>query len=78
MSVSEGQNTSLYENNSTNDHAILLPIPSVVRIPFRIASAISPKLGGDLGRRIFSARRLHATHQSSESILPARKNTSCP
>ncbi len=40
-------------SNSTNGHAIKLPIPAFIRLPFRLASGISPKLGGELGRVIF-------------------------
>jgi pimeloyl-ACP methyl ester carboxylesterase len=39
--------------NSTTDRSIKLPIPSYIRLPFQLASALSPKLGGELGRRLF-------------------------
>lgn len=38
---------------STNGHTIYVPISAFVRVPFRLASAISPRLGGELARLIF-------------------------
>jgi pimeloyl-ACP methyl ester carboxylesterase len=53
MAVSELSVAPICADNSTNDHAIILPIPRFVRLPFQLASRISPRLGGELGRLIF-------------------------
>ncbi|WP_088342866.1 MULTISPECIES: alpha/beta fold hydrolase [Rhodomicrobium] len=38
---------------STSGHAVTVPIPGFLRLAFRAASAISPKLGAEFGRQIF-------------------------
>lgn len=53
MSTIHPQIAGLVTKNSTNDRSIKLPIPAYVRLPFQIASRLSPKLGGELGRQLF-------------------------
>ena len=53
MAISETEKAGSSVKNSTNGHAILLPIPNFVRFPFRLASSVSPRLGGEVGRQIF-------------------------
>ena len=53
MAVTHLDRDDLRAIKSTNDHAISMPIPAFVRLPFRFASAISSRLGGELARLIF-------------------------
>jgi pimeloyl-ACP methyl ester carboxylesterase len=53
MAVTHLDRGDLRPKKSTNDHAISMPIPAFVRLPFRFASAISSRLGGELARLIF-------------------------
>ena len=53
MAVTHLDRDDLRAKKSTNDHAISMPIPAFVRLPFRLASAISSRLGGELARLIF-------------------------
>ena len=52
MAISNFDEAVLRPKKSTNDHAISVPIPAFIHWPFRIASAVSPRLGGELGRLI--------------------------
>ncbi len=53
MQVTDIQKSVLRPDNSTNGHAISLPIPAPIRLSFQAVSRISPKLGGEMGRLIF-------------------------
>lgn len=53
MTISDVEKSKSEAKNSTNGHAVLLPIPAIAYWPFRAASLISPKLGGEIGRQIF-------------------------
>jgi pimeloyl-ACP methyl ester carboxylesterase len=53
MAISNLDQAVLRPNKSTNDHAISVPIPAYIHWPFRLASLISPRLGGELARLIF-------------------------
>ena len=53
MDMSSIQTAAARPLNSTIDHAISIPIPSFIRLPYRFISHFSPDLGGELARRIF-------------------------
>ena len=53
MAISNFDEAVLRPKKSTNDRSISVPIPAFVYWPFRIASAISSRLGGEMGRLIF-------------------------
>jgi pimeloyl-ACP methyl ester carboxylesterase len=53
MAVSNLDQAASRPNKSTNDHTVSVPIPAFIHWPFRLASAISPRLAGELGRLIF-------------------------
>jgi pimeloyl-ACP methyl ester carboxylesterase len=40
-------------DKSTNGHSISVPVPAFIRLPFRLASVISPRLAGEMARLIF-------------------------
>jgi pimeloyl-ACP methyl ester carboxylesterase len=54
MSVSDFQTVPFpSEEKSTNDRSVKLPIPTFLRLPYQALDLLSPKLAGELGRRLF-------------------------
>jgi pimeloyl-ACP methyl ester carboxylesterase len=53
MSVSDFQTVPVPKEKSTNDRSVKLPIPTFVRLPYQALDLLSPKLAGELGRRLF-------------------------
>ena len=53
MSISDFQTVPLPSEKSTNDRSVKLPIPSFVRLPYQALDLLSPRLAGEIGRRLF-------------------------
>ena len=56
-------------NKSTTDRSISGKIPAFIRLPFRLASAISPRLAGEMARLIFFHPMRTRPHEAQAAVL---------